>query len=277
MRTYPHRPNPDALRAARASIAAFLPTGKKSRRTPPPMPADAERCRRLAEQRILFAHFQHDEQAPVAEICSSLHRAGLEFLAAVEQGYAPMPREIWHHAAAALAAGSAGTVQALATVPEALWFDPGNAGAVWLHAQIRAVFALARRDAFEADRWIGTLRELPLPAGLRDDAPLARNASQILSAIHARSAAEFNRRMAERMSLRTQSLGRSGTDSPLGLLDLDGLAFCRLAAERLMRPTVAHVTLPLEFLGIVRTRKTTRRTKKTVRRTRRTKRRPPPG
>jgi hypothetical protein len=71
----------------------------------------------------------------------------------------------------------------------------------------------------------------------------------LLRALVERKGVDFNKHLAERMLLREAHFTRGGTIAPIALIDVHGLALCRLALKRKLVPKINHVYLPLELLS----------------------------
>ena len=83
-----------------------------------------------------------------------------------------------------------------------------------------------------------------LPSELEPDLPLMRNVHHLLAALVVRDAVAFGERLTERLALRTAHFERGGGIAPSSLIDLQALAYLRLARQRTMAVAVPqHVWL----------------------------------
>ncbi len=253
MRAFPHRPSAEILRASKAGVLEYLQKSEARREDALALP-DPSYFWMRGEQLTLRGMLEYAEEQPPTTVVATWRSAAGEFAAALELGQPPVPWDAWTLPLHALAANLVPLAHFFASLPEKLWIGPDPQSRFWTIAQAKALSALVRLDGQESERWIGVLGELasadPPPAIVKDDPPWYGNQAAVLSAVVRNSAGDFNQSLAKRMELRTQSLLRHGSNSPLGFLDLDALGLCRLALDRGLQPTVQHPYLPLEILRI---------------------------
>jgi hypothetical protein len=124
----------------------------------------------------------------------------------------------------------------------------------WLITRIRIVMDLYEGKEAELKVLLENERkglfEEELPSELTPDVPEMRNFYELLKALVERNEKAFNQALAARMPIREQRYTVGGTIAPIALLDVHGLALCRLARQRALYPKIDHVYMPLEVLDL---------------------------
>jgi hypothetical protein len=185
----------------------------------------------------------------LTEVQTGLRDAAIRYAEALAAGERPHAWEIEHRLLLAIAIDAAPLAEAIVALKREEWDT----------ARIRPVNWLVTRIRLTMDLWRGEERDLTalvensriglfvdqLPSELAPDLPLMRNIHHLLAAVVARDAPAFAQHLEERLRVRTDHFSAGGGIAPTSLMDLQALAYLRLA--RLRGMTVAppaHVWLP---------------------------------
>lgn len=171
-----------------------------------------------------------------------------------ELGCACDPETALRDVSAALAAGDRSAAHFIASLPKESWGFPAAPERRAISWVARAVFALLRGEAAELEVGVdflhGLVFDLPLPAPLAPRLAELQNLQRVLEALARGAAAPATALLEERQELRARLLRELPGHAPFEVVDLPGLALCRLAQARNLPVRPRSPYLPLRLLEV---------------------------
>lgn len=191
---------------------------------------------------------------PVNEVVSHLRRGCEHAAQAIEYGFTAHAWQINDYLHEAIAVNHAKLAETVIRLRQSDWDTNRIRPVNWLITRIRIVMDLYQKKESDLQVLLENERkglfDEKLPSELDPDLPEMRNFYELLKALVERNESAFNQALAARMPIREAHFQRGGTVAPIALLDVHGLALCRLARKRSIKPQANHVYLPLEILDL---------------------------
>ncbi|MFT3867631.1 MAG: Imm49 family immunity protein [Nibricoccus sp.] len=254
-RLMPHLPDPRSMELQREDS---IERRKKNDAEGPLAEARAARnsdfFKTLSSACFIEGYTDYLVNRPLPEVVSRLRRGCDHAAQALEFGFTAHAWQINDYLHEAIAVDHFKLAQTVIRLRQSEWDTNRIRPVNWLITRIRIVMDLFLKK--EADLQVllenerKGLFEEKLPSELDPDLPEMRNFYELLRALVEKKETAFNQALAARMPIREAHFQRGGTVAPIALLDVHGLALCRLARKRGLKPQASHVYLPLEILDL---------------------------
>lgn len=251
MKSMPHHPDYESFRCMRHAAQLYLEEHEPQRESEF-LRGNGEGFRMLGDQRLVQGMIGYLYDMPLPEVAHHLRKGLADIRIAFELKAALHAWQVWDYFLYAAAVNDRPLAHSLASMPEDVWWNREIKPVPWLIRQVKAAFAIYRKEETVASRHLHDLHVLTfkeeLPPELQPNLPEIRNYYRLLESILKKDSVVFNKSLEERTEIRADSFRRGGTIAPIALLDLHGLGLSRMARDRGISVTIQHVYLPLELL-----------------------------